>query len=220
MRMPWIALGALLLMGCAGEESDFLDAPPDDPVTTPVVSTSAPPPTTMVTTTAAPTTVPPTTIAPATTVPEPTTTLSLEDQVRAGVVANQVARHICRASPTTCDVSTIAVADSPDFIFLSQKIDERVSKGYYVLDRPESTYVVRSVTMGSDATSARIDLCSFDADWLMDWRDPEISTDDVLVDDSIVTWITDLTMVLTDTGWRSFDERLIEQVDGENRCVA
>lgn len=221
MRTPWIVLGALILMGCTGAGSDFLDGGPDDPIAT-TVSTSAPQAsstTTTIATIAAPTTAPPTTVAPTTTIPEPTTTLSLEDQVRAGVAANKVARHACLASPATCDVGTIAVADSPDFIFLSQAISDRIATGYFGVARPETMFVIRSVTMGSDATSARIELCSFDANWLVDGRDPSTAADDIVVDDSQVTLMTDLTVALTDAGWRSFDERLIENIVGDNRCV-
>ena len=121
MRMPWIALGALLLTGCAGAESDFLNDRADAPVATLVVTTVPPASTTTVAVTVAPTTAPPTTFAPTTTIPETTTTLSLEDQVRTGWAIIWANRDVCMIAPATCDVSTVAELDSPEYQYLEKR---------------------------------------------------------------------------------------------------
>jgi hypothetical protein len=156
-------------------------------VTTVPVATDAP------TTTEAPA---PTTVAPA----PPTTTVPVEDQVRADFDSARVAREQCSVDPTTCDYAAIAVPDSPidaqmhEMVWMRVQLNVRTKPGFGQI---QST--IESVTVAGD--TAQLTVCAFDTAALFEIHDPANPDDDTVFDDMPYSTRSQWEMKLTNGRW-------------------
>ena len=212
MKRRWVVIPALVLAACGGGGGTGTSA------TTGAAATTAP-------TTAAPTTTEAatTTTAPATTTTEAatTTTVSLEDELRAAVVANYIAYDECLADPANCRPELIATGDTLEAI--TATVRDMIGFDLYSAPNPDNPerMVVEAVTVSDDRTTATIDLCRWDTAIVYSRPTSPGAQPLVVNDENATRWIREIWR-LDEGKWlpTSVDLDTQPKVIGEDRCAA
>jgi hypothetical protein len=218
IRRPVALLGLGLLAVSLAACSSGSNIKLDEPATTVAPAAATVAPTTTATT--VPETLTPTTVAPVLT-EAPTTTISLEDQVRAGVETTFWAKRTCLVNPEVCDVSTFTVPGSFEAERIQNLVDRNVSEGLHGFTVPEfNSYEVLDLRLGIDQRSAVVSMCVIDGNWLMDGLGTEDRSDDVVINDEVFVLLVEGSLVLTEDQWRWESYVGTRQPEGATGCVA
>ncbi|MGD9703339.1 MAG: hypothetical protein AB7Q42_00145 [Acidimicrobiia bacterium] len=202
-----VVIGACIaLTACGGADGGFETLP-----TTPRPETTTPPTTVDATTTVATSAVPITAL-------DTTTTISIEDEVLVGFAEIEANIAACLAAPPACHARTVAFEGSPAFDWFDGLMSSYARDGLIGRDVGLRYHVTESVSVGLDGRSAVVRLCGVDGNWLVDPGPSDGPDDDIVVDDSVLSWRQDLELVLTSEGWRRSGGRDLENWPGENRC--
>jgi hypothetical protein len=149
---------------------------------------------------------------------ETTTTLSIEQDVRAGLDEIEANIMLCLTAPLECDPTTIAVINSPVHQYFTELATTYAADGLVVRDVGARRQIVESVRVGLDGRSAMVHVCGVDGDWLLDPGASVDPADDIIVNDDIVSRRTEWLILKTPAGWRRHSGQTLETWLGEDRC--
>ena len=156
----------------------------------------------------------------------PTTTIvdpraSAESNVRAALDLAQSSFSDCLTAMPACDPSTLAVARAGDLLKRNvSRIEEWNAAGYTVIDRDQFRYVIESVTIGDDRTTATVVVCIADGSKLVL---PGAAPDggNVIVDDAYTSGRSQWEMRLDGDGrWRGYDAPAVGPTESTDQCSA
>ena len=225
-RMRRVMVGACVaLTACGGGAEGFETMPttawletttpsppvesPTAPSSTTIASTS--PPTTSATTVA-------TTVT--TTVVETTTTLSIEQDVLAGLDEIEANTRVCLDAPVTCDPTTVATQDSPAHASFAKMIAWYATDGLVGRDVGLQRLIVEAVKPSPAGQVAVVEVCAVDGNWLVDPGVSSDPADDIVVNDAIESRRLEWSLIKTSDGWRRHSRTTLEEWLGEDRCPA
>jgi hypothetical protein len=173
-----------------------------------------------------------TTRAVTTTAPGPTTTSAeppvattpMSDDPRATLAADATATwevsHRCLAAPEQCDVTAVAVADSPAAAVLRQRLDDLVRERFRTV--PGSgplQLLIESAEVVGDGSGVVV-ACVTDGLLLVDVADPADPLDDIIFDDSLGSYRWRWVMQHTAVGWRRQSVEQLGYYPGVATCPA
>ena len=223
-RMRRLMIGACVALTACGGEADGFETMP----TTAWLETTTPSPPVDSTTVPSSTTtrlddVAPTTSATtvATTVVETTTTLSIEQDVLAGLDEIEANIRVCLDAPPACDPTTVATQDSPAFAsfaeLIASYVDRRTGR--------EGCRATATDRRGGEAEPCRAEspmvvVCAVDGNWLVDPGPSPDPADDIVVNDAIDSCRLEWSLIRTPDGWRRHSGVTLETWLGEDRCPA
>ena len=226
-RMRRLMIGACVALTACGGDADGFETMPTTawlettPGSSPPIDSSPVPAPTTTSSSPSATTSPITSATPvATTVVETTTTLSIEQDVVAGLAEIEANILVCLTAPSECDPTTIAVVNSPVYQYYIELVASYSADGLVVRDVGGRRQIVESVRVGLDERSAVVRMCSVDGDWLLDPGATEDSADDIIVNDDINSYRAEWLILKTPTGWRRHSGQSLEAWLGEDRCPA
>ena len=165
---------------------------------------------------------PPTTSATtvATTVVETTTTLSIEQDVLAGLAEIEANIRVCLDAPAACDPTTVATQDSPAFASFAEMIASYATDGLVGRDVGRRRLIVEAVKPSPAGQVAVVEVCSVDGNWLVDPGLSPDPADDIVVNDAIDSYRVEWSLIRTPDGWRRHSGVTLETWLGEDRCPA
>lgn len=185
---------------------------------TTTTSTTEPPPTTSATT--PPTDAPTTAAPPVTEAPTTTGELSAEDKVKADYQAARLARQQCTYDPYSCDYAAIAIPGSPMDTQTHDVVAKRIEQN--VRGKPGFGDVdVTIESVGFEGDSAFVTICAYDTGVLFDIQDPSNPDDDIIQDDSKLSYRVRWELKKTSDGtWLLVEGTQLEELVDGNLCVA
>ena len=209
-RRVCLGLAALAFASCS---SNSASAPPTiggtpaptTAETTPASTASAP----------AATSIPTTTIE-TTTLPATTTTVATEDLIKTAV-QNFVAAYInCGQVPARCDPATFTAVQGDTRPRLTSLASGMAEQGlYFSTDLRGSYFLAQSVNVES-VTQATAIYCAFDALTVLGPNGPDgLPT---VVNDQILSYRYEYTVLFEDAAWRVSDQHEQEQLGEGNMC--
>ena len=146
---------------------------------------------------------------------------SAESNVRAALDLAQSSFSDCLTAMPACDPSTLAVARAGDLLKRNvSRIEEWNGAGYTVIDRDQFRYVIESLTIGDDLTTATVLVCIADGSKLVL---PGAAPDggDVIVDDAYTSGRSQWDMRLDGDGrWRGYDAPAVGPTESTDQCPA
>jgi hypothetical protein len=161
MHKPTLAAAVLVaaLCACSGDDST------DDPTTTEVSESTPAPPTTegvdITDPTQPPATAAPTTTAATTTTTTTSTTLppaTVEEQIASDYQLIYDGYWACLRAPLNCDTSWL-VPEHESALAMQATMQALFDRGRYVGDEDPGYYVIESITIGPDGTTAEVVSC-------------------------------------------------------------
>ena len=156
----------------------------------------------------------------ATTVVETTATLSIEQDVLAGLAEIAANVRVCLDAPPACDPATVATEDSPAFASFAEMIASYASDGLVGRDVARGRVIIEAVKPSPAGQVAKVVVCAVDGNWLVD---PVLSpdpVDDIVVNDAIDSYRIEWSLIRTPDGWRRHSGVKLETWLGEDRCPA
>lgn len=221
-RMRRVMVGACVVLTACGGDADGFETMPTTAwleTTTPSPPAGSPPASSSATTTSiAPPTTSATTVA--TTVVETTTTLSIEQDVLAGLDEIEANIRVCLDAPATCDPTTVATQDSPAYASFAEMIAWYTADGLVARDVGRRRLIVEAVKPSPAGQVAMVVVCSVDGNWLVDPGVSSDPADDVVVNDAIESRRLEWSLIKTSDGWRRHSRTTLEEWLGEDRCPA
>ncbi|MCU1395308.1 MAG: hypothetical protein JWM34_3736 [Ilumatobacteraceae bacterium] len=149
---------------------------------------------------------PPSTAAP-TTIAVPSTAAAADPEaaVRSAIALAESSYSACLTAMPSCDPATLAVARAGDLLQGNvDRVNEWNAQGYTVRDRDQFRYVVESVTLGQDNTTASAVVCIADGSKLV-LPNAGPAGVDVVVDDTFASGVSTWDMRLDGDGvWRVY----------------
>lgn len=163
------------------------------------------------------------TVLPTTSVSPPAPTISpaesAESAVRTAIGLAQDSFSACLVAMPACDPATLAVARAGDLLERNvSRIEEWNAAGYTVRDRDRFRYVVESVELSADVTSAVVTVCIADGSRLVV---PQAGPagEDVIVDDEFISGRSMWDMRLDSDGvWRGYDAPALGPTEPSDVC--
>jgi hypothetical protein len=196
----------------------------DESASTVAPSAATAAPTTLAAPTTVPQALPSAAAAPESTVAPteaPTTTISLEDQVRAAVTTNATALDACLVDPANCNVLTFTVPGSREAERMQKLVDRNVDVGLVSLIIPEfNSYLVESIRLGVDQRSAVVVMCVVDGNWVMDSMGTPDVADDVPVNDLLAAKRIEGLLTFAEGQWRWETFMALARWEGVAQCDA
>ncbi|MCU1388072.1 MAG: hypothetical protein JWL72_1410 [Ilumatobacteraceae bacterium] len=125
--------------------------------------------------------------------------------MRSAIALAESSYSACLTAMPSCDPATLAVARAGDLLQGNvDRVNEWNAQGYTVRDRDQFRYVVESVTLGQDNTTASAVVCIADGSKLvLPGAGP--SGADVVVDDSYSSGLSNWEIKLdADGDWRAY----------------
>ena len=210
---------ALVFVGACSDDAASNTTPGSSPLAVQVDSTTTAPTTTTTLSSAPSITSTTSTVLPTTTTAGPAATV--ESDVRAAIDLAQSSFSDCLTAMPTCDPSTLAVARAGGLLERNTaRIQEWNSAGYTVIDRDQFRYVIESVTLGDNLTTAMVVVCIADGSKLVL---PGAAPDggDVVVDDAYTSGRSQWEMRLDGDGrWRGYDAPAVGPTESTDQCSA
>ena len=207
-RVVSVAIGALVMASCSGDESSApttaaLDVTTSVADTTP--STTTPPSTLAVTTTAATITLPAT-----------TTTVATEDLIKQAVQDYISSYFACGQTPATCDPSTFTANQGPSRATVTDLASGMNAQGLRFAPDLGGSYLVADSVSKESETEAMAFYCAYDAAVVLGPNGPDgIPT---VVNNEVLSYRYRYLVFFEDAEWRVGEQRQ-EAILGEgNLC--
>jgi len=126
----------------------------------------------------------------------------------------------CFRLPAVCDVSAVAAAGSPAAGYLTELLGYYLRNGLVSRKITALRYVVPDTITLVGTDRARVTLCEVDGSWQMDSAGTLDTSDDIVVNDRLVSRRATHELILLNGRWLRWDIVELELWIGENRCSA
>ena len=146
-----------------------------------------------------------------------TTTIGVEEQIKASYLQLYNGYWACLRAPDKCDPSSQTSSVGPARAALTKTVKDLVSGGLFAGSEDAGYVVVEKVVL-TDPTMAVVSSCWWDTGIL--YGPPAAAGGlPIVVNNIQATSRFDTTIILENGNWRTSEEKRTERTEGENRCA-